>query len=328
MKTVVTGASGHVGINLVRALLSKGRDVRVLSHNSNMGLENLQVEFYRGDVCSENSLTEAFLGADVVFHLAAHVSLLMNDWRHCSATNIDGVANVIKACKKTGVRRLVHFSSIHALHSEAAGPAVDESCPLVQSSKSPPYDRSKAAGEELVRQAVRDGLDAIIINPTAILGPYDYRPSHQGQALLMMASGKLPLLLDGGYDWVDARDVAEYAIKAQETAPAGSSYLLSGHWLSVKELAQMAAEVTGKKAPVFTCPMTVARACAPAVTAASRLLKTRPIFTLVSLDALVSNRNISHARAARELGYNPRPVRQTIEDSIRWFMENGYLRRR
>lgn len=325
MKTVVTGASGHVGVNLVRALVSRGREVRVLSHACNVGLEDLPVELCQGDVCAVNSLIEAFSGADVVFHLAAHVSILMSDWSRCSAINMGGTANVVEACKKAGVRRLVYFSSIHALQSEPAGPAIDESCPLVESIKSPPYDRSKAGGEKIVRQAIKDGLDAIILNPTGILGPYDYRPSHQGQALLLMASGRLPVLLEGGFDWVDARDVAEYAIKAQEMAPAGSTYLLSGHWLSVRELAQMAAAVTGKRAPTVTCPMAVARACAPGVTTVSRLLGKRPIFTQASLEVLTSNKNMSHARAAGELGYNPRPVRQTIEDTIQWFIDNGYL---
>jgi dihydroflavonol-4-reductase len=324
VKTVVTGATGHVGINLVRALLAKGRDVRALTHNTRRGLEELPVEFFKGDVCDVNSLTEAFNGADVVFHLAAHISLLMDD-AQCSLTNFHGTQNVIEACKRNRIRRLVHFSSIHALCNEPTATEVDESRALVESAKSPAYDRSKAGGEKAVRQAIKEGLDAIIINPTAVIGPYDYRPSHQGQALLLMASGRLPMLLDGGYDWVDVRDVAEYAIKAGETAPAGSSYLLSGHWLSVRELAQIAVEVTGKKAPTLTCPMALARACAPAATAAAQILRATPIFTRASLRALKSHRHISHARATRELGYEPRPVRQTITDTIKWFLDNGYL---
>jgi dihydroflavonol-4-reductase len=176
-----------------------------------------------------------------------------------------------------------------------------------------------------VRQAVREGLNAVIINPTAVIGPYDYRPSHQGQALILMASGKLPMLMEGGFDWVDARDVAEYAIKAQEIAPAGSSYLLSGHWLSVGDLARMATEITGRKAPTVMCPMAVAEFCAPIVTVTSQLVGTRPIFTKASLTALKSNGNISHKKASEELGYNPRPIQETITDTIRWFMDNGFI---
>ncbi len=325
MKTVVTGASGHIGVNLVRALLSKGKEVRAFSHTSNLGLEDLPIEFFKGDIRDIDSLVQAFQGADIVYHLAGHISLLMGDWEHCSSINIDGTRNVIEACLRTGIQRLVHFSTIHSLSSKPNEKPIDESNEFTESAKSPPYDRSKAAGEKLVRQAVRSGLNAIIINPTGVIGPYDYRPSHQGQALILMASGKLPALLEGGFDWVDVRDVAEYAIKAQEIAPAGSNYLLSGHWLSVEELAQTVAEIMGIKAPTLVCPMGIAEFCAPIVTVTSQLIRTRPIFTRASLNALKSNRNISHSKATRELGYNPRPVRETIADTIRWFKDNGYL---
>jgi dihydroflavonol-4-reductase len=325
MKTVVTGASGHIGVNLVRALLSGGRDVRAFSHSSNRGLEDLPIEFATGDIRDIDSLIRAFQGADVVYHLAGHISLLMGDWKRCSDVNIEGTRNVIGACTRAGVKRLVHFSSIHSLCSEPRDKAIDESSQFVESLKSPPYDRSKAGGEKLVRHAVREGLNAIIINPTAVIGPYDYRPSHQGQALILMASGKLPMLLEGGFDWVDVRDVAEYAIKAQEIAPAGSSYLLSGHWLSVGELARMATAVTGRKPPAMMCPVGVAEFCAPIVTAASQLAGTRPIFTKASLNALKSNGNISHKKASLELGYNPRPIQETVVDTIKWFMDNGYI---
>lgn len=324
MKTVVTGASGHIGVNLVRALLSKERDVRAFSHKSNLGLENLPVELLKGDICNVDSLMRAFHDAEFVYHLAGHVSILHGDWRRCSAINIEGTRNVIEACRQTKVKRLIHFSSIHAYRSDTST-VIDESNELVKSSKSPSYDRSKAAGEKLVRQAIKEGLNAVIINPTAVIGPYDYRPSHQGQAIIMMASGKLPVLLNGGFNWVDVRDIAEYAIKAQETAPAGSNYLLSGHWLSVKEMAQIVAEESGIRPPSIVCPMGLAEFCAPVVTVTSQMLKIRPLFTRSSLIALKSNSNVIPSKAARELGYKPRPIRETIADTIRWFQENGYL---
>jgi dihydroflavonol-4-reductase len=325
MKTVVTGASGHVGINLIRALISKGRQVRALSHLSDRGLEGLKVEYSKGDVGNISSLLDAFEGADIVYHLAAHISLMMDDWPRCSDVNITGTANVVEACRLSRVRRLVHFSSIHALCQEPFSKPVDESRPHVDSTKSPPYDRSKAAGEIIVRKAIEDGLNAIIINPTAVVGPYDYRPSHFGLALLQMAKGKLPVLIEGGFDWVDVRDVVDYAIKAEERAPAGSNYLLSGEWLSIKEVADIVASVMGNKAPSLVCPMSLARACSPLVTLSSRLVGARPIFTTASLNALVSNHHILHDKATRELGYNPRPFRETITDTIHWFKDNGYL---
>jgi len=220
----------------------------------------------------------------------------------------------------------VHFSTIHSLCSEPLDIPVDENRPLVESRRSAPYDLSKAAGERLVRQAAGEGINAVIINPTGVIGPYDYRSSHFGQALIMMADGRIPVLLEGGFDWVDARDVAEGAIKAEQAAPPGANYLLSGTWLSVKETAAIVAQIMGRRPPALVCPVPVARACAPIVTAVSRWTGARPIFTNVSLKALASNRNISHARATRELGYEPRPISQTLADTIRWFMDNGFIK--
>jgi dihydroflavonol-4-reductase len=328
MITVVTGASGHVGVNLVRELVSRGRNVRVLVNNSTIGLENLPIELCNGDISDVDSLCRAFEGAEVVYHLAAHISLLMNDWSRCSAINVNGPRNVAEACFRKGVRRLVHFSSIHSLCTDPLDTAVNELRPLVDSLKMPPYDRSKAAGEKVIRQAIEAGLNAVILRPTGIIGPYDHRPSHFGQALILMASGKLPALLDGGFDWVDVRDVAKYAIRAEETAPPGSDYLLSGHWLSVKDLARTAAEIAGTTCPRFVCPTGLARLCAPVVTATAQLVGARPIFTTAMLNALAGNRRVSHDKATAELGYQPRPLLDTITDTITWFRDNGFLGKR
>ncbi len=326
MITAVTGASGHVGVNLVRALIAHGRDVRIVAHNSTRGLDDLQIERCNGDVNDPDSLVRAFDGVSVVYHLAAYISILMNDRMRCNMINTEGTRNVIEACRRNNVKRLVHFSSIHAFCNEPLDVPIDENRPLVQSLKSAPYDLSKAAGERLVRRAADDGFNAVIINPTAVIGPYDYRPSHFGQALIMMAEGKIPVLLEGGFDWVDARDVAEGAIKAEQNAPAGSNYLLSGTWLSVREIATIVAQITGRRPPALTCPAPIAGACAPVVTALSQWTGARPLFTSVSLKALAGNRNISHAKATHELGYEPRPIRDTISDTIKWFIENGFIK--
>jgi dihydroflavonol-4-reductase len=326
MITAVTGASGHLGVNLVRALIAHGRDVRIITHNSTLGLEDLKVERRSGDINDPDSLAGAFEGADVVYHLAAYISLLMSDRERCTAVNVEGTRNVIEACRRNNVRRLVHFSTVHALCNEPLDTPVDENRPLVESRRSAPYDLSKAAGERLVRQAAGEGVNAVIINPTGVIGPYDYKPSHFGQALIMMAEGSIPVLLEGGFDWVDARDVAEGAIKAEQAAPPGANYLLCGAWLSLKEVAAIVARIMGRKPPSLVCPFTVARASAPIVTAVSRWTGVRPIFTSVSLKALASNHNISHARATRELGYEPRPVSQTLADTIRWFADNGFIK--
>jgi len=323
--TVVTGATGHIGANLVRALLSKGRPVRALLHVNQRAIDGLEVEIVKGDVCDLDSLYRAFDGADVVYHLAGRISLSLGDWPLLQAVNVIGTSNVVEACLQCGVRRLVHFSSIHALVQEPLDVPVNESRPLVESRRSPYYDHSKAAGEKEVRKGIERGLDAVIINPTGVIGPYDFEPSYFGTALLAMACRKLPALVAGGFDWVDARDVAAGAMLAEELAPNGARYLLSGNWVSVVDLAALVEGITGLGAPKFVCPLWLAHAGTPFTVAFARVTGGRPFFTSDSLRALKSNRNISHERASRDLGYKPRPFKETISDTLRWFQDNGYL---
>jgi dihydroflavonol-4-reductase len=327
MTVVVTGAAGHIGANLVRALIAKGCPTRSLVHVSRQAIEGLDTEIVQGDICDQESLCRAFSGAEVVYHLAANISLSMGDWPRLEAINVIGARNVVEACLRCGVRRLVHFSSIHALVQEPMSTPVDESRPLVESRHCPPYDRSKAAAEKEAHRGVEKGLDAVIINPTAIIGPYDYEPSYFGEALLALANRKLPGLVTGGFDWVDVRDVVEGALLAEERAPTGAKYILSGHWVSICDIADMVADFTGRPAPGFVCPLWLARLGAPIVTPFSRLTEKWPLYTSVSMRALRSNRSISHGKAARELGYQPRPFRETLIDTLKWFEENGQLSR-
>jgi dihydroflavonol-4-reductase len=325
MTVVVTGASGHIGANLVRALVDRGRPVRCLIHINSRAIDGLDVATVRGDVGDLDSLCRAFQGADVVYHLAARLSLSMRDWLALEAVNVTGTRNVIEACRRSGVRRLVHFSSIHALVQEPRSIPVDESRALVTSRRCPPYDRSKAAGEIVVRHAIEQGLDAVIIYPTAIIGPHDYEPSYFGEALLLLARRKLPALVTGGFDWVDVRDVVAGAMLAEASAPPGARYLLSGHWVSMRDIAAGVAEITDVPVPGFVCPLWLAHVGAPIIKGISLFNDKRPLYTAVSLRALQSNRNISHEKATRELGYDPRPFRETLADTLRWFEENGQL---
>jgi dihydroflavonol-4-reductase len=325
MTVVVTGATGHIGANLVRALIAEGHPTRSLVHVNCRAIEGLDTEVIQGDVRDRESLFRAFDGAEVVYHLAASISLFMYGWSRLESVNVFGTRNVVEACLRSGVRRLVHFSSIHALVPEPVDAPLDESRPLVASRRCPPYDRSKAAAEVEVRRGLERGLDAVIINPTAIIGPHDYEPSYFGEALLAMVRRKLPSLVTGGYDWVDVRDVVAGALGAEKQAPAGAKYLLSGHWVSMCDLAAMVAEITGVSAPGFVCPLWLARLGAPIAAAVGHLNGRRPLYTSVSMRALRSNRYISHEKATRELGYQPRPFRETLVDTLRWFEENGQI---
>ncbi|MFC1994092.1 NAD-dependent epimerase/dehydratase family protein [Chloroflexota bacterium] len=325
MTVVVTGAAGHVGANLVRALISQHRPTRALVHVDRQAVEGLDVEVAEGDVRNPESLFKAFDGADVVYHLAADIPLLKEKWPLLESVNIAGTRNVVEACLSSGVRRLVHFSSIHAISQEPMNAEVNESCLLAESRHDQLYGRSKAAGEREVYRGIEMGLDAIVVSPTAMIGPHDYKPSHFGRALLALAQGKLPALVAGGFDWVDVRDVVAGAMRAEERAPSGAKYLLSGHWISLRDLAGQVEEITGIPAPGFLCPMWLARIGAPIVTTFGRLVGRRPLYTSVSMRALYSNRNISHAKATSELDYHPRPFRETLSGALQWFEETGRL---
>jgi len=325
MTVLITGANGHIGANLVRALIEKSQPTRCLVHINGRAIEGLKTERSDGDIRSMESLCRAFRGIDTVYHLAGNISLSRDGWAQLEETNVTGTRNVVEACLRMGVRRLIHFSSIHALQDRPLDRPVDEANPLVDSPDYPPYDRSKAAGTIEVRKGIEKGLDAVIIYPTAVIGPYDYQPSYLGEAILMMAKGKLPALVKGGYDWVDARDVAAGAIAAAEKAPKGTDYLLSGNWVSMYDMAAMVADFTGRPGNKFVCPLWLAHIGAVFFKGMSKLDGKRPLYTSMSLKTLQGNRNISHERAARELGYKPRPFRESLEDTLRWFRENGQL---
>jgi dihydroflavonol-4-reductase len=239
MTVAVTGASGHIGANLVRMLKDSGRDVRAMVHRNTRALDGLDVALIHGDVLNPSSVRQLFCGAQVVYHLAGVITLRSRTNDSALSTNVEGVRNVIDACRACGVKFLVHFSSIHAFSETPADGVVDEQRPLCRDEDALPYDRSKAAGEQIVREAVAAGLPAVIINPTAVLGPHDYKPSAMGRVLLDLCRGRLPVLVQGGFNWVDVRDVCGAAIRAENLRAAGRQYLVGGQYLALKEFADL-----------------------------------------------------------------------------------------
>ena len=324
MLATVTGASGHLGANLVRSLIGKNWQVRALVHRDTRALEDLDIERVPGDVLDEDTLRKAFTGADIVFHLAGRISILKSERKEVEAVNITGVRHVVDACIASGVRRLVHTSSFHAHQQEPLDEPLDELRPLHEGNY-PPYDHSKAEGERIVRAAVDKGMDAVIINPGGMLGPNDFKPSYFGTTLLSIARGKLPALVDAGLCWVDIRDVAEGMINACENAKPGSKYILSGRWVTLKYVAAEVARITAVNPPRMVLPMWAAKAFAPLAMFSDRIRDRRALFTPISLKELESNPNISYEKASRELGYEPRPLKQALEDTIEWFRSHGFL---
>lgn len=325
MITVVTGASGHIGNNLVRSLLTEGRQVRVMTHCNSSPLDTLDVEKIHGDILDPDALNAVCEDAEVVYHLAARVSIESGGWAELHSINTSGTRNVANACLKNRVRRLIHFSSIDAIEQKPVDIPVNESSPLATSKRHPPYDRSKAEAEIEIMSAMNKGLDAVIINPTSVIGPFDYQPSYQGQMLLLMANKKLPALVNGGFNWVDVRDVVQGAITAEKQAPGGSKYILGGHWASLAEIARLVEQQTNAKMPGFTCPLWLAEVTAPLIGMYERARGRRPLYTKAAITAINSNKFISHSKAAKELDYCPRPLEQTISDTLEWFAKCGKL---
>jgi dihydroflavonol-4-reductase len=202
---------------------------------------------------------------------------------------------------------------------------LDENRQLITSGNFPPYNRSKAEGERIVRAAVNQGLDAVIINPAGMIGPYDFQISHFGTTMISMAQGRLRAIVDAGLNWVDTRDVAEGMIRASEQAKAEEKYILSGHWASLQDIAQQVAQFSGHNSPRMVLPLWMAKASAPFVSSLDRIRGKRPLFTTISIKELESNRYLSHKKASNELGYEPRPLKETIFDTLQWFQVNGYI---
>lgn len=321
---VVTGAAGHIGGNLIRALLAEGRRVRAVVHEDTRAIDGLDVERVHADVLDLDSLREAFDRAEVVYNLAVVISITGEQGGRVRRTNVDGVRNVAAACLDRKVKRLIHFSSIHAYSPEPRDRPVDENRPLVPEG-APAYDRSKALGQLQILEAVRDGLDAVIVNPTAVLGPHDYKPSRMGAVQLMLYRRKMPALVAGGFDWVDVRDVVAGAIAAEKKGRTGESYLLSGHYATFAQLAHLVQEVTGIKVPSIVVPMWLAYIGAPFVQTFSRLSGSMPLYTIEALHALRCYREVSHEKASRELDYNPRPLRDTVADTWAWWRDRGFI---
>ena len=325
MVTAVTGASGHLGGNLVRVLLEEGRTVRVLARSDRRAIQGLPVTVVEGDLSDPAALRALVDGAETVFHLAGRISIAGPEHGLVERTNVEGVQHIVDACRGRGVRRLVHCSSIHAFDTNPADQVIDETRALALGPHHAPYDRSKAEGQKLVLEAARAGLDAVVVNPTAIVGPHDFKPSRMGSVFLDIYHGRFPMLIDGGYNWVDARDVARGALLAEQKGRKGESYLLSGNWIHICEVSKLISRATGRRTTTVAAPVWVAAAASVFSLGWGRLRGVTPKFTPAAIEALQSHRRISHDKATRELGYSPRPFEETVQDTMEWFRGAGML---
>ncbi len=325
MIIAITGANGHVGVNLCKALVELGHEVRALVHKNTKGLEKLDVKIFKGDLLEKVSLIPFLDGAEIVFHLAAKISITGGSHGSVRAVNTEGTRFMVELSKELGIKRFIHFSSIHAFRQEPHDQILDETRPLVED-EALAYDRSKADGERIVMNAAKNGLDAFVLSPTAIVGPMDYEPSLTGKAFLQLYHNQIPALVPGGYNWVDVRDIVQAAIQSIKKGKKGEKYLLAGHWHSLPEVAGFIEEHTGKKIVRTVMPFWLAWIGLPFITLYSRFSGRTPLYTRESLEIIIkSSKNISHEKASRELGFTPRSLDETVQDVMKWFDVNGYL---
>jgi dihydroflavonol-4-reductase len=319
----ITGATGHIGNVLVRELLSKKEKIRVIVPPGEdiKPLDGLDIEIISGDVRDINTMIPAFQGADKVYHLAGIISILPGKRDLLQSVNVQGTRNVVEACLKTGIKRLVYVSSIHAIKEPPHGTIITESQPYDPSSVLGDYAKSKAQATLEVIHGVEKGLDTVIVCPTGVIGPYDYKVSEMGHLILEFLLKKIKACVDGAYDFVDVRDVVRGMILASEKGRTGEGYILSGEQITIRDLYSLLENITNIKAPKFQVSCGIARAVGVLATPYYILSKTKPLFTKYSIDVLASNSLVSSEKAKRELGYSARPINESLADAIIWFKE-------
>jgi dihydroflavonol-4-reductase len=325
MKIAVTGANGHIGANLCRSLLAEGHQVKALVHHNANSLKGLNLEIVHGSLGDLNALRSLCKDTEIVFHLAAMISI-DGQKNKLLEVNVEGTKNLIKVIQENGVRRLIHFSSIHALSHFPLDQPMDETRPLVMEGPTW-YEITKSKAEKIVLDATKKGLDAVVINPTAVVGPNDFKPSLVGTVLIRLYNKSLPALVPGGYNWVDVRDIVQGAIAAMDNARRGERYILGGKWVSVLDLAAIVSKVMGVRVNKFMIPTQVAKIGVPFIKAYAKITKQEPLYTFESLRTLRDvNKMISYEKASTELGYSSRDFEITIRDTMDWYKLNGYIK--
>jgi dihydroflavonol-4-reductase len=321
---LVTGATGHIGNVLVRKLIERGEKVRalILPGESIESISGLDIEALEGDVLNKDSLFKSFEGIRGVFHLAGVISIMPGSNEFVRRVNVEGTKNILQVAKEKKVKKLVYTSSIHAIRRVEKG-IIDESLPYDVDNPYGAYDRAKAEATLKVQKAAQAGLEAVIACPTGVIGPYDFRGSLMGSVIRTAAEEKPTLYVDGAYDFVDVRDVAEGLIAAARHGKRGESYILSGQKISVRYLLETVREITGRHFFQLKIPFDLAKFAALFTPMYYSLANANPRFTPYSLEVLRSNANISHAKATRELGYTPRSLYESIKDTVKWFLERN-----
>ena len=318
---LVTGATGHVGTILISVLQQRGEHVRVLVLPDNIA-EHSDVGICEGDIRNRESLIPFFDRGDYDYvslvHCAALITIASKHNPEVWNINVHGTNNVMSLARDTGVDRIVYVSSVHAIPERPADETITEVSSFSPDLVHGQYAKSKAAAAQIVMDYAKAGLNVSVVHPSGIIGPGDtLSRNHMIRTIHAIAEGKISVGLQGGYDFVDSRDVADGIIGCEEKGRPGECYILNGHYISVLELVNSIRRIRGKKAAGFEAPHAAAKMIAPAVEWVSRVFsKEPPLLTPYSVYTLHTNGRFSHEKATREFDYHPRPIEESIRDSL------------
>jgi dihydroflavonol-4-reductase len=326
---MVTGATGFVGSAIVRSLLAGGYSVRAFCRASSRrdNLAGLDTEISDGDICDRGAVARAVVGARYVVHAAADYRLWSPDRNALMRTNVTGTRTVMEAALHEGVERIVYTSSVATLTLRRGREAADETVPLAEEAAVGTYKRSKVAAERLVEaMIVRDGLPAIIVNPSTPIGPRDIRPTPTGRVIVEAASGRMYGFVETGLNLVHVDDVAAGHVAALSRGAIGERYILGGDNVRLADLLRDIAELVGRPAPRLRLSRTLLYPLALVTELTALATRREPLLTLAGLRMAKHHMFFSSAKAERELGYHARPYIEGVRDALDWFRQYGYLR--
>ena len=326
MKIAVTGASGHIGNVVCRQLIEEGFKVNALYNKDQRSLENLNINLFQGSVLHKSDLERLIDGVDVVIHCAAIISIDGDPQGIVFKTNTEGPKNILDVSIQKGVKKIIHISSVHAVTEIPHSIPYDECRPYKQLGASA-YDYSKAQGEQiLLHGSKNNAIEVMIVRPSCVIGPYNFKPSKMGSALLDFYNEKVPFIPEGGYNLVDIRDVASSIVNAIEHGKDGEIYLLSGKYVNFKKLSETIQKVRGKKTPSHTLPYWLMKGILPVVALHAKITKRAPSFTKESIETIRNGHpNMNHTKARAILDHNPRPLEETLHDFFDWQIENEVI---
>lgn len=330
---IITGANGFLGNNLVRQILATDPTAEIRALVSSLdhanALTGLDCRIFAGDVTKPDTLQEIFNISDCqelyVLHCAAIVYIKSKPNPAVFNVNVGGTKNIAELTLEHN-GKLIYVNSVHALTEKPDHAAITEQSHFYPDQVEGQYAQSKAEAANLILDLVNNrGLNACIVQPSGIIGPYDYRISHLTQLIIDFATRRLKAAVRGGYDFVDVRDVAQGIINACTKGQPGESYILSGHYTSVQDLLNLVSDAYDISHLKSILPMWLAKLTAPLSEIYYNIKKQPPLYTKYSLYTLESNSNFSHAKADRDLDYHARPLSKTINDTVKWLEQSGKI---